>query len=158
MSYMRAAGLTTLLVAMLTTAALIVFGNWYAGYSSTGIAERILLWFPISLIGVTPVCLILFPLVHALMNLRGQPAGRMFALIGGACAAAVAGYALFRFRAILFPNPGIAIVAIPVMVIAAVIIGFIAGFLFERLARNRPKARIVAPPPPPPATDAPPKS
>lgn len=144
MSYMRAAGLTTLLVAMLTTTALIIFGNWYAGYSSTGIAERILLWFPISLIGVTPICLVLFPLIHALMNLRGQPAGRMFALIGGVCAAAVAGFALFRFRAILFPNPGIAIVAIPVMVIAAVIIGFIAGFLFERLARRKPTPPLRA--------------
>ena len=154
MSYMRAAGLTTLLMAMLTTAALVAFGSWHASYSGGDIAERVLLWFPISLIGSTPVCLILFPLIHRLLNLRGQPAGRLFTLIGGACGALIAGYALFRFRAILFPNPGIAIIAIPAMVIAAVILGFLAGFMFERLARNRPRARIVTPPTPPGAVDA----
>ncbi len=149
MGYMRAAGLTTLLMASLATAALVGFGGWYSSYSGGDFAERVLVWFPISLIGCAPVCLVLFPLIHGLLNLRGKPSGRLFALIGGACGALISGYALFRFRGVLFPNPGIAILAIPVLVIASVVLGFIAGFLFERLARTPPKARIVVPPPPP---------
>lgn len=149
MSYIRAAGLTTLLMASLATAGLVGFGGWYSSYSGGDVIERVLLWFPVSLIGCAPVCLVLFPILHALLNLRGTPSGRLFALIGGVCGALITGYALFRFRGLLFPNPGIALIAMPLMVIAAVLLGFIAGFLFERLARTPPKARVVTPPPPP---------
>lgn len=138
MSYIRAGGITTLLIAILTTAGLVGFGELYAGYSQGEIVQRTLLWFPISLIGVTPVCLVLFPLVHAALGLRARPTGKLFATIGGICGAAIAGYAVFRFRGAMFPNTGISLVAIPLMVISATAVGMVAGFLFERLARKKP--------------------
>lgn len=149
MSYVRAGGLTTLLISMLSTAGLVWFGEWYAGYSSGQIIQHILIWFPISLIGVTPVCLILFPLLHFLLNIGTRPAGKLFAMIGGVCGAAIAGYCVFRFRAVMFPNTGISLVVIPLMVVSATFVGILSGFLFERLARRKPVMLAAVEPPSP---------
>ncbi|MCA0423396.1 MAG: hypothetical protein LCH61_08745 [Proteobacteria bacterium] len=144
MSYIRAGGITTLLISILATAALVWFGELYAGYSSGEAVHRVLLWFPISLIGVTPVCLILFPLIHLVIGQHGTPLGKVFAAIGGVCGAAISGYCVFRFRAIMFPNTGISFIAVPLMVLSATALGMVAGFLFERLARRKPtEPRVI---------------
>ena len=136
---MRAGGLTTLIISMLSTVCLVWFSEWYGGFSGGETIQRTFIWFAISLIGVTPVCLVLFPILHSIPALKYRPSGKVFAMLGGALGAAISGYALFRFRSILFPNTGISIIAIPLMVVSATFVGIIAGFLFERLARRKPE-------------------
>lgn len=150
MSYIRAGGITTLLISLLASAALIGFGELYAGYSGGEILQRFLLWFPISLIGVTPVCLVLFPLIHLVIGRDGQRVGKVFAGIGGVCGAAISGYCVFRFRAIMFPNTGISIIAVPMMVVAATAVGMVAGFLFEWMARRKTPVVVLQSTPAPP--------
>ena len=146
MSYMRAGGLTTLIISMLTTVCLVWFSEWYGGFSSGEMVQRTFFWFAISLLGVTPVCLVLFPILHNIPALKYRPSGKVFAMLGGVLGAAIAGYALFRFRSILFPNTGISFVAIPLMEVCATFVGIVAGFLFERLARRThvaPTLRVI---------------
>ena len=78
MSYMRAGGLTTLIIAILTTVCLVWFSEWYGGFSSGEMVQRTFFWFAISLLGVTPVCLVLFPILHNIPALKYRPSGKVF--------------------------------------------------------------------------------
>lgn len=145
MSLIRAGGFTTLLIAMLTTAALTAFGGWYTNSTTGETIGHIMLWFPISLLVTAPVTLVIFPLLFALLGLGTRPSGRLFGLIGGVLGALIAGYAIFRFRGSIAISPAITFLALPILVLIATIIGVIAGFLFERMARRREPARSTAP-------------
>lgn len=136
MSLMRAGGLTTLIIAVLATAALTAFGGWYTSSTTGETVGHVLLWFPISLLVSAPVTLVIFPLLHALTGLGGRPSCKFFALVGGLLGAAIAGYAIFRFRGAIAINPAIAFLALPILVAIATVLGVVAGFLFERLARK----------------------
>lgn len=147
MNYIRAGGITTLLLTLLAAAVMTGFGAWYSSLTSGEVVERLVMWFGLTFLPVAPLCLVVLPLIHLILGFGSRPAGRTFALLGGICGAIIAGYALFRFRAALFPQSGIALLAIPAMVIGATLLGIFGGFLFERLARHRkPEAVIIEPP------------
>ncbi|HRK24018.1 MAG TPA: hypothetical protein PLQ11_03590 [Beijerinckiaceae bacterium] len=144
--YIRAGGVTTFVISSLAALVVTGFGVWYSSLTSGEIAERLILWFGLAFIAVAPVALILMPLVHLILGFGERPAGRLFAMIGGVLGALVAGYALFRFRGVLFPSTGIAFLAIPAMVIGATLLGILGGFLFERLARRKRSEATILPP------------
>jgi len=139
MSLIRAGGLTTLILAVLTTAALVGFSHWYTGHTPGETIGQVLLWFPISLFVSAPVGLIVFPLLYTVLGIGGRPSAKLFALVGGVIGAAVAGYALFRFRGHLAVNPSVMFVALPLLVLLATMLGVFAGFIFERMARRAPQ-------------------
>lgn len=146
MRYIRAGGVTTFVLSFLTAAAMTGFSAWYANLSSSEMFERLVLWFGLGFVAAAPLCLVIFPLLHLLLGFGARPAGRLFALIGGAAGAAVAAYALFRFKGAIFSQSGMALLAIPGMVVGATLLGYLGGFLFERMARH-PKAEPVVIPP-----------
>ena len=165
MSLIRAGGFTTLIIAMLTTAAMTAFGGWYTNSTTGETVGHIMLWFPISLLATAPVTLVVFPLLYALLGLGTRPSGKMFALVGGVCGALIAGYAIFRLRGSLAMNPAITFIALPLLVLIATFIGIIAGFLFERMARRTdvpkrttPVGQYEAPLPPPNPADLHPRA
>ena len=139
MSLIRAGGLTALILAVLTTAALTAFGQWYTANTTGEMIGHIVLWLPISLVVTAPVALIIFPLLYALLGIGGRPSPKLFALIGGVIGAVVAGYALFRFRGSLAVSPSIVFIALPLLVVGATLLGMIGGFVFERMARRAPQ-------------------
>lgn len=139
MSLIRAGGITTLIMAVLTTAALTAFGQWFTANTMGEMIGHVLLWFPISLLVSVPVAFIIFPLLYTVLGIAGRPSGKLFALVGGVLATAMAGYALFRFRGYMAVSPSVTFLALPALVFGATFLGVIAGFLFERLARRAPQ-------------------
>lgn len=139
MSLIRAGGITALILAVLTTAALTVFGHWYTANTTGEMIGQILLWLPISLIVSAPVALVIFPVFYALLGVAGRPSPKLFAMLGGVIGAIVAGYALYRFRGNLAVNPSVMFIALPLLVLGATFLGMIGGFVFERLARRAPQ-------------------
>lgn len=139
MSLIRAGGITALVIAILTTTALQTFSGWYTSNTTGELIGHILLFFPISLMISAPVALIVFPLMYTLLGLGGRPSGKTFATVGGIIGMAISAYALFRFRGAIALSPSIMFVALPLLVIGATLLGVIAGFMFERMARRAPQ-------------------
>jgi hypothetical protein len=139
MSLVRAGGITALVIAVLTTAALTAFSSWYTASTTGEFIGHILLFFPIALLISAPVALIVFPLMYTLLGLGGRPSGQTFALVGGLIGMAISAYALFRFRGAIALSPSIMFIALPLLVIGATLLGVIAGFMFERMARRAPQ-------------------
>lgn len=137
MSLARASGLTTLLIAIVVTAALMMFAGLRATFDMSDVFERIMLFFPVALIGIAPITLVAFPLLHVLLRGRVPATGRLFAGAGAVLGAIVTGYVLIRFKGRLFPTYSIAFIAIPLLTIVGGLSGCAGGFLFRWLTRNR---------------------
>jgi hypothetical protein len=140
MSLARAGGLTTLLLASLITAALMYFASMRVTFDTWDMLERFFFFFPFSLIGIAPVTMLVFPLLHWVLRRRGPVNAQLFAMTGAALGALVTGYVLIRFRGGFFPTVSIAFVAIPLLTIVGATAGFLGGYIFAWLARSRDEA------------------
>lgn len=134
MPLFRASAITTVVLAVLCTAALTWFGHWYASYDMGDIIERVLLWFPVTLVAAAPVCLVIFPVLHSLLGRRKPVRPLTFAWVGAATLGIIAAVLIWRFRDLV---SGVGFIAIPLFVVLGVLAGFIGGFLFEALVRVR---------------------
>lgn len=140
MSLARASGLTTLLIAVAVTAALMTFAGMRAAFDIGDVFERIVLFFPVALIGIAPITMVAFPLLHVLLRRRIAISSRLFAGAGAVLGAIITGYVLIRFRGTLFPTYSIAFIAIPLLTILGSVAGFLSGYLFRWLTRSRDDA------------------
>lgn len=140
MSLARASGLTTLIIAILVTAVLMTFAGMRAAFDVGDVVERVLLFFPVALVGVAPITLVAFPLLHVLLRRRIAITGRLFAGAGAVLGAIITGYVMIRFKGALFPTFSIAFIAVPLLSLVGAGAGFVAGFLFRWLTRNREDA------------------
>ena len=91
MSLARAGGLTTLFLAMLITATLIAFGGSRIAMETWDIVEKIIFFFPVSLVGIAPITMLAFPLMHRLMGANGPIRPRTFAIVGAILGSIITG-------------------------------------------------------------------
>jgi len=134
MSMVRAGGITTLILAALATAALTMFGQWYAAYDLGEVITRVLFWGAITVICMAPIGMVIFPVMHEFLGGDEPFKPLTFALVGGMVGFLIAGYLVWRFRNVLLSS---SFLAAPFFVLIGLATGFIGGFVFEFLARER---------------------
>lgn len=140
MSLARAGGLTTMILASLITAVLIWFARMRLAFDTWDVVERVFFFFPVSLLGIAPITMLVFPLMHVFLRSRGPVGTRTFALTGAVLGALVTGYVLVRFRGAFFPTMSISFVAIPMLTLVGAVAGLFSGYLFIWLAGRGPLA------------------
>ncbi len=134
MSMIRAGGLTTLILSALATIALTMFGQWYAAYDLGEVLTRLFFWGAITVICMAPIGLVIFPVMHEFLGGDEPFPPLTFAIVGGVLGFLIAGYLVWRFRAVLLSA---SFLAAPFFVLIGFGTGFIGGFVFEFLARER---------------------
>ncbi len=134
MSMMRAGAITTLVLAVLATAALTMFGQWYAAYDLGQIVTRLLFWGAITLVCMAPIGIVVFPVMHQFLGGDRPLKPMTFALVGGLLGFAIAAYLVWRFRAVLLSS---SLLAAPFFLGIGTATGFVGGLLVEWLARER---------------------
>jgi hypothetical protein len=133
-AWLRAGLITTVVMAVIITAALVLLSVERKGIEPTSVLLMIAFGLPAGLIAAAPICLIALPVADALLQQSGAKLFRDMAIVGAVAGAILPLIAIFGFK---IRPPSLSSTVLGLLVLAGLVGGVAAGLFYaEVLTRD----------------------